>query len=133
MLTVVVSAEEQFGRSRQDDADIGGRTAPVAQVVGVQRLRWGHRSGHVASLPNRARYFAGADPTCISTASQHLARRVSSHAVIEYAVGEHMTSHWSDLYTSRRGRQVVPANRRAAGTDADADAIARRGESERGK
>src|SRR5262249_29739417 len=47
VLTVVVPAEQQFCRPGQDDPDIRGGTAPVTQVVGVQRLRWGHRSGHV--------------------------------------------------------------------------------------
>src|SRR5215467_742884 len=47
VLAVVVCAKQQFRRSGQDYPHVGRGTAPVTQVVGVQRLRWGHRSGHV--------------------------------------------------------------------------------------
>src|SRR5258708_35609853 len=52
MVGVVMRAEEEVGGAGEEDAYIRLRTASVAQIGGVERLRRGHRSGQVASLPS---------------------------------------------------------------------------------
>src|SRR5260370_27506636 len=50
MLAIVMRAEQQLPRPREYDAHVCLRATPVTHIEGVERLCWGHSSGHVASF-----------------------------------------------------------------------------------
>src|SRR6266542_5409912 len=113
VLAIVMRAEQQLPRPRKHDADISLGATPVTHIEGVERLRWGYSSGHVAS-------FAWTPRTCwpggpynapnyyrITTCS----RLRNFHAHRQYARSEHLSVSSHGPLLIHCSAYVVPGRR----------------------